>query len=311
MRTQIDLPLSDRLSLLSQAGLFRARYLVGKLAMCIAPNTRSPRLQADIRRAQRYDEIMRTSDYDKLPPEILNHLLEVQVDQVDSKAKWRAETFGLTDENISTEQSKYGTGDYALTAREAMALLNEDASLDVVVHVGARVDVVSSYLAPKYPDRTFISVDLQQNLAEHNKYLPSSPNWKVQPGYIIDLLERKVVAPKLMVLAFTSCKMTEREFENMIRLAPTVKTYLLIPSFLADPSRFSLTLPKPEDLSHSYANCMRVMDPDLPNHGYGHNYHAILERNGFQVTKSLIRRADNTIKLGGALVIVAKRMVGR
>lgn len=307
MRTEIKLTAGEKFQLLAQAALFRARYLLGKLAHRIAPHTTSARLKADMRRAQRYDEIVANSNYDKLPASVLEHLLDVQVEQVDSKAKWRAETFRLTDENIGTERSRYGTGDYALTAREIIALLDDDKSLDVIVHVGARVDVVSSYLAQKYPDRTFISVDLQKNLAEHNKYLTPSPNWKVAPGYVIDLLERKELAPKLMVLAFTSCKMTEREFENMVLLAPSVKTFLLIPSYLSDPSRLRLTLPKPEDLSESYANCMRVMDPDLPNHGYQHNYHAILERNGFRITKSEIRRADNTINLGGALVITATR----
>ena len=307
MKTEINLSVGDRIQLLAQATEFRTRYLLGMLAKRFVPKTQSPMLKALIRRVDRYDEIVANSHYERLSPELLAKFQEVQVEQVDKKSEFRALHFRLTDENINTENSRYGTGDYALTARELMRLLNEYKSLDIVAHVGARVDVVTSYVAPKYPDRTFISIDLQRNLADHNRLLPPSPNWKIMPGYIIDLLERGEIAPKLMVLAFTSCKMTEREFENMVRLAPSVKSYLLIPSYLADPSRFRLTLAKPENLSQSYANCMRVMDPDLPHPGFQHNYHSILERNGFRIMKSEIRSADNTIKLGGALVIAATR----
>ncbi len=307
MRTEVKLTFGEQFQLLAQATEFRLRYLAGKLVKFFVPNTQSPSLKALIRRVERYDEIVANSNYDRLPPELLAQLQEVQVEQVDNKTAFRTKQFQLTDENINTVSSRYGTGDYALTARELMKLLDADKSLDVIAHVGARVDVVTSYVAPKYPDRTFISNDLQLNLAEHNRLLPASPNWKIVPGYIIDRLERKEIAPKLMVLAFTSCKMTEREFDNMVQLAPSVKTYLLIPSYLADPSSFRLTLPKPENLSRSYANCMRVMDPDLPHPGFQHNYHAILQRHGFRIVRSEIQQADNTIKLGGALVMVAVR----
>jgi hypothetical protein len=307
MKTKINLSIGHRIQLLAQATEFRARYLLGLLVKHFVPKTQSPALRALIRRVDRYNEIVESSRYERLSPELLAKLQEVQVEQVDKKSEFRARQFQLTDENINTINSGYGVGDYALTARELMKLLDEDKSLDVVVHVGARVDIVTSYVAPKYADRTFISNDLQTNLGDHNRLLPPSPNWKIVAGYIIDVLERKEIAPKLMVLAFTSCKMTEREFENMVRLATSVRSYLLIPSYLADPSRFRLTLAKPEDLSHSYANCMRVMDPDLPHPGFQHNYHAILERHGFRITKSEIRAADNTIKLGGALVITAAR----
>lgn len=307
MRTEVKLTFGEQFQLLAQAAEFRLRYLAGKLVKRFAPDAQSPSLKALIRRVERYDEIVANSNYDRLPPELLTQLQGVQVEQVDNKTAFRTKQFQLTDENINTVSSRYGTGDYALTARELMKLLDADKSLDVIVHVGARVDVVTSYVAPKYPDRTFISNDLQLNLAEHNRLLPASPNWKIVPGYIIDRLERKEISPKLMVLAFTSCKMTEREFENMVQLAPSVKTYLLIPSYLADPSSFRLTLARPENLSRSYANCMRVMDPDLPHPGFQHNYHAILQRHGFRIVRSEIQRADNTIKLGGALVMVATR----
>ena len=306
MRTSVRLSPSDRLILLSQAAHFRARYLLGRAIRPFVSGNTSPSIAALLRRVERYDEIVANSNYDKLPPETLKHLLGVQVEQVDAKSEFRAKSFTLTDRNVGIVTTGNGIDDYALTAREIMEILDADTSIKAIVHVGARVDVVSSYLAPKYPDRTFISNDLQANLADHNRTLPQSPNWKFSPGYIIDALERGQFAPDLMVLAFTSCKMTELEFANMARLAKTARAYILLPSYLSDPSRFRMTLPKPES-AKPYANCMRVMDPELPHPGFQYDYHAILEHRGFTITKSEIRRAGNPIQKGGALLIVAKR----
>ncbi|HKY07846.1 MAG TPA: hypothetical protein VJQ55_06380 [Candidatus Binatia bacterium] len=307
MRTEVKLTAGEQFQLLAQAAEFRARYLAGKLVKRFAPNTQSPSLKALIRRVERYDEIVANSNYDRLPPALLAKLQDVQVEQVDGKTEFRTQQFQLTDENIGTTSSRYGTGDYALTARELMKLLDAEKSLDVVVHVGARVDVVSSYVASKYPDRTFISNDLQLNLAEHNRLLPPSPNWKIVPGYIIDVLERKEISPKLMVIPFTSCKMTENEFTNMVALATSVKTMLIVPVYMPDPQRFSLLLQKPEKIESSYCTCMRQMHPELPHPDFQHPYHAILERFGYRVIKSEIVKADNRIALGSALVIVATR----
>ena len=90
----------------------------------------------------------------------------------------------------------------------------------IVAHIGARVDVVSCYLAPRHPESEFVSIDLQTNLKEHNATLEQAPNWRFLSGYALDLLAE--VRPTTLMAMFTSCKMSPREFEALLKLSSEI-----------------------------------------------------------------------------------------
>lgn len=273
------LSLRDRLYLRWQALNFYFRYRIGKfIAGCIE-------------RARRYDEDKARLTYERLPAGVLAEIKSLQVEQVDGRSKFLTETFKI--KSLDQENS-----DYAAAAREIVAILKARPEIKSIVHVGARVDVVSAFLAPMFPNVTFTSVDVQDNLEKHNCDLPKSPNWKRKPGYIVDLLERGEVVPDLILTIFTVCKMTPKEFSRFVSLCKGTEAFVILETW------------KPPLMPGDTANYLsygQLGDATLPGFLFVHDYGNILNRNGFAIQKNEITRQPFPIRHGGRQFVVGVR----
>jgi hypothetical protein len=153
-----------------------------------------------------------------------------------------------------------------------------------MANVGARVDIVSSFLAPRFPEVQFCSVDLQPELAKHNSLLPPSPNWSFLSGYALELFESGQLAADLVVFSSTACLFGHRE------LAAYCKA-------MAKRTKF-VVINEPWEHAHKQINPLRLllpeeMDPEAPlmagsYNYYLHNYPHHLQQAGFEVLESQI-----------------------
>lgn len=279
MKATNRLSIPDRLFLRWQAANFYWRYRIGKF------------ITGCIERARRYDEDKAKLTYEKLPAAVLTEIRGLQVEQVDGRSKFLADTYKL--KSIDQKNS-----DYADASREIVKILKTDPSLKSIAHIGARVDIVSSFLAPDFQNVTFTSIDVQDNLAEHNKDLPASPNWKVQPGYIVEMLERGEVMPDLVLAIFTLCKMTPKEFNRFVGLCKAAKHIILLETWKP---------PLMKGDTKSYLSYGQLGDATLPGFLFVHDYAGILSKHGFRIVKNEIGRQPFPIRHGGRQFVVASR----
>jgi hypothetical protein len=285
------LSIRDRVYLRVEAINFFCRYVVGKF---VNPNLVGGRLGTFLRacrsRALRYDELQAKHSYERLPPQLLTEALELQVKQVDSKLEDRVK--------YAIRSFEDRGNDYADAAREVAVLLSADPMLSPVVNVGARVDVISSFLAGEFPAVQFQSVDLQPNLAEHNRILRQSANWSLHPGYVIDLLERDEIAPKLVLLMMTACKMTPREFDLFLDKANSVQAFVVIEGWKPDPMLARRS---------GHLTSQTLLDATLPGYFFVHDYAAKLRSRGFRIIKDDFGPTAFHVRYGAHHVVIAKR----
>lgn len=170
--------------------------------------------------------------------------------------------------------------DYQRAALWCRELLTERrGEIKSMINVGARVDIVSSYLAPLFPEVEFISLDFQPNLVEHNAMLPQSPNWRFVSGYALDLFESRQTTADLVLFASTACLFTGPELRHYLAALSGFAKYLVFEEAWSPPAK-DLRLYKvvrPEDV-----------DPRQPYLGgkyniYHHNYFELLKEAGFGV----------------------------
>jgi hypothetical protein len=187
---------------------------------------------------------------------------------------------------------------YHQAALSCLSLLQNKA-LDIrsMANVGARMDVVCSYLAPRFPDVQFTSVDFPSNLAEMNRDLRQSPNWSCVSGYGLDLFERQDVTADLVLFSFTCELMRNQEVHEYLAALATFAKYVVLVEQWWPIRQLSslLRVVRPEEI-----------DPDRSHTAgragaYLHNYPAMLERSGFEVLSSEIveahRRGFWTVKV--------------
>ena len=290
MKTTTLLTLQQRAKLIWQANRFYFRYRIGQF------------VANSVRFFESYQRIMRQSDYDRLSPELLAEFQQVQHDQVDNTANSRARTW-----RIKADAKQDGKNHYALVARETEAILKA-TPLTPVAHVGARVDVVSEYLAKRFPELEFVSVDLQDNLEEHNQSLESASNWSFRSGYIIDMLEAGDISPKLLIMMYTACKMTPREVRKFFDLAtPHINACVLLSSYKPNP--LSPLKSNPDDIpdEETVLSAGHLLNPDLLQPFYCHNYRKILVERGFEILRSEIIQPMTEIGDGTGHLIVGRR----
>lgn len=159
-------------------------------------------------------------------------------------------------------------------------LLERRPDIRRIANIGARVDLWSAYLAPRFPDREFVSVDFQPNLTLHNSLLPQSPNWSFLTGYWRDV----PLKSDLYFSISTSVLMNNVELNAYLDLP--AKAFAFCEGWWPRADKLiDLVRPRvipPEEIpkeepycSGSYAN-------------YHHNYVAKLEERGFTVSLSQI-----------------------
>ena len=188
----------------------------------------------------------------------------------------------ITDETLRRPEA---ASSYQQAALLCLPLLADKAlGIRSMANVGTRIDIVSSYLAQKFPDVQFISIDLPSNLREVNCELPQSPNWSFVSGYALDLFERQEVTADLVLFSYTCEVIRNRELHQYFAaLAKFAKYVVLNEQWWPTHKPASLVgIIRPEDI-----------DPDdsviagKPG-AYHHNYPAILKRSGFEVLSSEI-----------------------
>ncbi len=168
----------------------------------------------------------------------------------------------------------------ALTVRN---ILNADPTIRKIYNIGARTDVVSSFLAPLFPERSFVSVDMHDDLEGQNVGLEASPNWSVMSGYAIDLMREGRISGDLIFSTSVTCLMRTGEFEEYINLASTNFRWIMFnevhypyPSAL---QAFNYLLHRrphsPSDVEAPY--------PSGKYSQYMYNYPRALEQIGFEV----------------------------
>jgi hypothetical protein len=162
--------------------------------------------------------------------------------------------------------------------------LLEDKALGIrsMANVGTRIDIVSSYLAPKFPDVQFISVDLPANIEDINRDLPQSPNWSFVSGYALDLFERREVTADLVLFSYTCEVIRNKELHQYFAALATFAKYIVL-------NEQWWPVHKPGSLVRVILP--EEIDPDGSLVGgkpgaYHHNYRKILERSGFEVLSS-------------------------
>lgn len=190
-------------------------------------------------------------------------------------------TVDLTAENASSFSTRF---QYAFLLQE---FLKERSDIKSAANIGARVDLWSAYLARRFPDVQFLSIDFQSKLAEHNAYLPQSSNWHFMPGYCIDLLRSGRLRVDLYFSISTTVLMNNRELNVYLdEIAKHAKAVSFcegwwpradgIKAWLEPRTILPEEVPKERPYcSGAYAN-------------YHHNYIAKLTERGFKIRLSQI-----------------------
>jgi len=169
-------------------------------------------------------------------------------------------------------------------------LENRALGIRSMANVGTRVDIVCSYLAQKFPDVQFISIDLPGNLAAINSGLPQSRNWSFASGYALDLFERQAVTADLVLFSNTCEIIRNQELHQYFAALSKFARYIVLNEqwWPVHKATHFLRVLKPEDI-----------DPDRSLPGgkmstYQHNYPKILARSGFEVLSSEITDAPDS-----------------
>lgn len=234
----------------------------------------------------RYEKKASTREKGRLTENEIEEITQYQVDQVTSDFIGRSD-LALSDDIINDSKSLSIHQRLGLLAK---TFLDNHPGIKSVANIGARVDIVSSYLAQKYPDISFISVDLQPNLAKHNSLLPSSPNWTFMSGYALDLLETGELAPDVILFSSTSVLFRNKELDQYFAAFSKVTKYIVFNEpWGPSAKRFSLRgITRPEEINPSRSEIGGYYC------NYKHNYISKLKDNGFVIeTSNLIPNKPN------------------
>jgi hypothetical protein len=222
---------------------------------------------------------------------------DAQVKKVGKSAVARAKQ-AITESSLSAPQVELPMQNKGAILLERALRQNPDVKH--VANIGARVDLVSAFLAPKFPQVQFTSVDLQLNVAEHNAALPQSPNWDFLGGYALHLMDEGRLKADLVFMTSTSVLFNNMELEAYLAaFAKQVKVVVLNEPWWPNLRSTGLTILRPEDVPVDNPVCSGA-------HGnYHHNYLAKLEKYGYEIVSSEILPAA---EMGSfCLQVVARR----
>lgn len=199
----------------------------------------------------------------------------------------------------------------------AQLLLNVLSEYRPYVHsalnIGSYNDRHFSYMARKFPEIKFVSVDFmsEEKMREFNELLPQSPNWILKSGYPLSLMLDGEVSGDLIFLSSTSLLFNNKELDLYLDVISQKSKVIVINEgwgIVSNSDRlgsFSI-LPRiirPEDIPE---NEPAIRSMDGVYFSYGHNYPAKLEKRGFVVTQSCIRSSNNPSLYLYQLVAVKK-----
>ena len=247
-----------------------------------------------------YHNRMMTKTDDRLPnpKEWVTQRIVDQTSEDEIKARSKEL---LNDEIVSNPM--VGGSPRAMVTKLVYDVLRSHArEIRTVCNIGALVDTQCSYLAPRFPNIEFTSVDRYTDLARMNSFLPQSPNWKFKTGYALELLENESLAADLFFMTSTSVCFSPRELNAYIeQFAKSCRFVVFNEPWW--PSLISLNffkVPRPEEIRPGQALI------GLHYFNFQSNYIYALEKHGFDVlTSRIVRTAGGP--LWYTLQIIAER----
>jgi hypothetical protein len=181
----------------------------------------------------------------------------------------------ITAESALTLGSRYSF------AYELQKFLSANPQIRTVANIGARVDFYSAYLAPRFKDVRFQSVDFQRNLAEANGLLPQSPNWSFISGYWLNLIRSGALKADMYFCVSTSVLMNNPELNLFFdEISPHAKAFACSENWYPKANTWSTRIVPPEKVPKERPYCAGQYA------NYHHNYIAKLEERGFRIVKS-------------------------
>jgi hypothetical protein len=202
-----------------------------------------------------------------------------QVSQVDSDYQTRAAGIDITKPIAQAGIRSYGQMRYLVDIENLFRRLE----LKSAANIGARVDFYSAWLAYRFPDANFTSVDFQPNLVLHNSLFPQSPNWNFKTGYALSMLERGELKADLYFFISTATLFNNQEFNRFFDIiASHAKAVAFCEPWGPHPTLPPLGIVKPERVPVERPYCGGLYAC------YHHNYHKKLEQRGFRIETSRI-----------------------
>lgn len=146
-----------------------------------------------------YQQALSKANLGRLSQQEISEITQYQVDRVGQDFKLRTESH-----LIQADTLKQPSKVYQHAAKLCQQVL-DDKSIQIksMANVGARVDIVNSYLAQNYSNCQFYSVDFQPDLDKHNSLLPQSRNWQFLSGYALDLIDEGKLKADLFLFSST------------------------------------------------------------------------------------------------------------
>jgi hypothetical protein len=231
-----------------------------------------------------YARLKAERDVDRQPQGIIHDRIH------DSSA--RESVARIDPASLIIDPERFGLPDRALYFKEKGARLMDEVlvrhgrHIETVVNVGARVDHTSYFLAKRYPEVKFLSVDFPFTLREQNEAAFGSlpDNMHFAAGYALDMFAAGLKADVVFMmgagLLFTAGEL--RAYAAAFHKAG-VKIVVLNEPWASPLHAWDLGwIPAPEDV-----------DPDAPYLGgtalnSHHNYPAMLEAAGYRIGSSRI-----------------------
>lgn len=248
---------------------------------------------------EQFVEFSQNKQNGPLSKERIDQITKWQVNAVnDSNAQLRSEAL-ITDEIL--DQPREGLTMQNKGTRLLYDALNKfQDNIKTVANIGSRVDTTLTYLAPKFPDIHFTSVDFQPNLKELNRYLPQFENRSYLSGYALNLMREEKLKSDLVFMTSTSVLFNNKELNAFFdEFSRSVKFVVLNePWWPKVKSLNFLKIVKPENIPPETPYCAGVYS------NYHHNYIHKLESRGYEIISSEIVLSKG---IYSALQIVAKK----
>jgi hypothetical protein len=294
--TEIDIPFSQFLRVSALTG---TRY---KLTLALG---RVCREALDV--YDRLQEGVKEAQAGALTPEKVEAYRRLCEDKPDDYIDARQVPF--TDAEVSNPNEWHSYGAKLLLE----TLSDRSLGIKSALNVGGYNDRHFAYMAPRFPDIKFTSVDFmsEAKMKAFHRLLPQSSNWGFKSGYALDLLRRGETDADLVFLASTSLLFNNKELDLYCdELAKRSKVVVINEGWgaVAASSRVSAlsifpSVIRPEDIPED-APVTRSMEGAY--YFYAHNYPAKLAKRGFDIRLSRVKAIGNHALYLYQLVAVKK-----
>jgi len=194
-----------------------------------------------------------------------------------SKKRWAAQ---FPPEEINKPVDKLRM--QARAAKLVDNVIRNHSGIRAVANIGARIDLASCALAQIHSDITFISVDFQSNLEEHNAGLTQSSNWRFMSGYALNLIRNGQLKTDIIFFNGTAFLLNSKELDAYMEAFAKSNVRFVIFNEVIYPNiksfRYGITLPEEIPENNPYISGK--------NGHYMHNYPAKLQWYGYEVISS-------------------------